>query len=1298
MKKFNNIVVLVLGSLLLASCAKEKEYDKVYKKAETLKISDVLTKNADGTPTKYLYVPMTLGTPREVAEANPYFQGDEKIVMLEFTKDGLEVLEIEKDERFVNNDLNNTPVLTIPVDYKQYKCAEDEFGDCTNKEEEDSDLTWDQKEYFYPDYAALEVKELNMLDLSNVEGSGCVTAKGVKLVDYEFSKDGVLNIELEKTYKLRNTWSCIRRNYFMGKLSFNSFKVRFFYSMVALDKLATKGYEKSEYAIENHSTFGFFKDEIETLNDDFDSNRKEVTYLANRWDPNKKVLTYYLSKSFNSEQNKPILEATMRSQEVMNANLASAGVGFKIQFLQQSESDNISPGDLRYNTVVLIDDPLANGLLGYAPTVTNPETGEIVQGHINMYGGVLSSGTRWVYEGAVDIMEEQVLKIGSKIVEVNFDNKTYSDSKLPAVLRKYKTTLDETEVAKSVEEVNVSSAKTHQNIFEQDHSKIIPLSMFDAGKDAAQRQFETSFDNKAYFEKIMNRDFDGMEEMNKRVAMAEADEYGYKLHSKHAPEFFPIAGTRKVVYPGLLKIANILDNRGILKRWVHLNDTQKKKVREIILVNRYTSTFVHEMGHSLGLRHNFAGSTDAANFYTDVEAQLLDMEAAPAYSSVMDYAVSEYNELGAFGKYDVAALRFNYTGTLGANDGTAVEVPKGSNINKYRELYNGEVKKFVLEQAKEAGLPADWTYEQVIGYLKENVINNEEYSEEVRNYWRGISDMDNKFVASYKFCTDENAGLSATCNRHDEGTNLFEIAKFRTQRYKEMYKYRNFRDDRLRFKSTDLDSYLTGRFREFGKVRDVMELYDLYANILGQDVLERDACKEEDIAGDIVCELNESVKVVGNMFLDILKTPELTCAVGEAATSEVSAKVTSLVKIVDIMDERDMSTLLRDNNKFLATCFDPIVKNYFKEKGQSVIGEVGKFLNSHRDSNQNYKYADDIYVRGIWTDKAMAMRFLFERRHSIGTTDESQLALIDHPYIKKEFKQVMRHMVLGKKLENPLPFLTESGEKFFIPYILEANTTTDQIEDNLGWVKNYFGMEEVGEGNLLKTLLAQVKNAYIGVQGEGKVKQFITNNYVTVRQWVGYIPEDLKIPGYLFHYAEGNGMRSSMSYQASEVNSLSNEMLTLIKEMDKFKDVPKESFEKIISHKIKPVAPDSYTDFEKSIFGLQVNQQQAIIGLLERDGITLAAFENFAGNKEDAKTMFTAYTTMRETSSSVFLEKILADKKEIVANGPIGSTDVEKELLTYELDFLTDLSAGNYTKEVIEYYEGQLSLLPQHIE
>jgi hypothetical protein len=1288
-------------ALVLASCSKEKSYEEEYKpKVESL--SDFPCSKDIENAKAMLYVPMTLGTPREVADANPFYQGDAKMVKCVFNKDGIEILEFEKDSRFADNDLNHMPVLQIPGDYKEFGCTEDAYGDCSNKEEEKTDLEWNEKSNFEADYSSMEVKEVNMLDLTNIDGDSCVNVEGVKVVGTEKSANGTFNIEIEKTYKVKNTWRCIRSNYFNDKLSYSSFKVRFFYSMVSLDQISSKDYEPKEYSIPDHGMFGLFKSEVKNLDNIFDSRRKEIKYLANRWNPNKKELVYYLSKSYNKESNKAILKATMESMEVMNSNLDDAGVNFKLKFVQQTEDDNISPGDLRYNSIVLIDDPLANGLLGYAPTVKNPLTGEIVQGHVNMYGGVLISGTRSVYEQAVDIMEKQAQKTAS-VAKVTYDSSIYKDSGLPSVLiPKGNNTLVSSTTITPIASTEIRKLDM-EDLLARDLSlgkvKVAGIQKANAAKAKLEKQ---TFDDSAYFDKLMSRKFEGMGFFEKKIAEKKIDDLKFSAHSKNTPEFFPIAGTTKAVYPALLQIPGIKNASGILKRWIKLTDIQKEKIKEIILVNRYVATFVHEMGHSLGLRHNFAGSTDATNFYSDKEAAratLVNYEVnngvpnvkAPAYSSVMDYAVSEYNELSAFGKYDIAALRFSYTNTLKAGTGRVVPLVKGITIADFKKLYNQSVKDAIVKEAKGInGFPQDVDYDRTVTILN-NILAEPSYPQDFKDYIKSILALENESIGDYKFCTDENAGLSSTCNRFDEGTNLYEIAKFRTERYERVYKYGNFRDDKKRFKTGDLDYYAQRKFSQFQTMRDIFEMYDLYAQFIGQDALNV-KCSPKDVSSNFVCEINESVKVIGDFFLDLIKTPDLTCAVADKLSPTV---VTSLVKMAKVNEDVKTSDLA-EGKYILTNCFEPEVKEYFAKKDLVVVGENGKFLNSHRDSHPDFKYADDIAIRGIWSDKAIAMRMLFERRHGNGTNDENHLALIDHPYIAKKFKSLMKHMVMGNKLENPLPFKTEDGKKFIIPYILEADTEFNQIDDDLRGIKSYFNQPAGGKGNLLETLMSQVHRAHYAIQGDAKNTQYEASNYVTIRKVDGLVPEDLRIEGYLFIPVLDDG--DLQSFLSAKVNVLGYHMMSTKVLKEKFEKIDGKSYTKVIEFKKNPSLPDSFDAIDKVFFSLSAGDQDVLVQNGMTPGLSYEAFLSFAKDEVRAKNLFTVYEKIQKIGNVNFLNEIISEKKYLIENGPRDLSEDEIFLFEYEADFLENFVNKVHTEEVINYYYNQLKKLKNHIK
>ena len=980
-----------------------------YRIGDDISFADkVFTSKSDHYDTEavYLYVPMTGSTPRGVTEADPFYQGKEKLVKLRFVKKGLEVVEVERDDRFQFNPLNQYPVMTIPGDHIDYKCSEDDNNECLTGDEEDDTKTWDQKRFFIPELEDIKLTEVNPLDLWNVEGNPCVSETDKIVTSHEVKK-GVIFVEVEKTYRKNpSNINCIIDDYYEDTddftgLSTSAFKTKFTYSLVRLDDVAAPDYKTVLYPIPDHGTFGFFTNAQNDLNAQFDPSRMDTKHFLHRWhvedkDQKSKVV-YYLSDSFNEPGQELIKQATFGAVDTINRSLRKAKANFKIVLKEPAGKNS---GDLRNNVIQLVTDPLANGLLGYAPTVTNPLTGQIIQSHINMYSGVLKTLSRRVWEQMVDLTVEQRDAVAVAPV--------VTPTPTPAPVSE--KSLERIKELADYEPSMVTAAKLRAA------SKMPRLS------DAISRYSQ-----------------DAQEQMSLRLKLKheekhvdyEADSLEAKAHNKmkrldrwaknnaYSKEFFPIAGTVKALYPGIKEIPGVMNADGTLKRWKELSEAQRKSAENIMIPNAYTTTLVHEFGHALGLRHNFTGSFDADNFYTEEEAHELGMHNRPAYSSIMDYGYSELNELPQFGKYDVAALRFGYAREVELSDGSFAKIDSS--------LYD-------LTQ-------------------------------------RGAE------LKSYQFCTDENARLSASCNRFDEGSTLVEVVTHYVENYERSYKYRNFRDERDSFSAYNMSGYLVGRYHEFNRIRDIIEEWEFFEGIFGEVM--QQGCSPEQTAQFPVCKMIndrvEAVKIAGDFMLKVLKTPDHLCALADASDPSKTVELRPLTKIYD--------GIKYDINYVPMSCFDPAVKAALAEDTndanepapKTVRGEAGKFLNGFKDNDPEHIYVSDRFALGVWLDKVMAMKSLFQRETGRPTTDDNYASLIENSYITPKAFNFIQHLVMGTDLVEKIPFKAEDGTEYEENYSIDSSYVIDGPLNGLGWIRNFANLPRDGKGVLATSLLHTAK-------------------------------------------------------------------------------------------------------------------------------------------------------------------------------------------------------------------------------
>ena len=70
----------------------------------------VIDKKTLDLDSEYIFIPTTHNAPREVVDASAFLNGQERIVRMKMTKEGILIVEEDQDKRFKANEQNTSPV------------------------------------------------------------------------------------------------------------------------------------------------------------------------------------------------------------------------------------------------------------------------------------------------------------------------------------------------------------------------------------------------------------------------------------------------------------------------------------------------------------------------------------------------------------------------------------------------------------------------------------------------------------------------------------------------------------------------------------------------------------------------------------------------------------------------------------------------------------------------------------------------------------------------------------------------------------------------------------------------------------------------------------------------------------------------------------------------------------------------------------------------------------------------------------------------------------------------------------
>jgi len=523
-------------------------------------------------------------------------------------------------------------------------------------------------------------------------------------------------------------------------------------------------------------------------------------------------------------------------------------------------------GDLRYSHLWYVQEPTRAGLLGYGPSATDPFTGEIF------------NATAYVYGASI----RNFAALGKDIVAVINGDKTPEELALGEDVRAYLSQLQ----GKVLAGQGASNAgfqkpsRKELDRFARNHDgaappkksgknaipardasgkKLPPPSRRPATKMAGIEKFQRPAGwTQGRLEKVRDTTMETM-------LMSDPAIVGLKSGGHVDPDVLASG-----LPPGLRDRVSPIHWSGPQHRHAVLARMRSYAKRNMMMATFYDeavaglalelagqnledvyvaieklvfkATAEHEVGHTLGLRHNFEASTDALNYhdaYWDLRgdnpqflAPLTQNEVNGKlrqyqYSSIMDYAGRFNTDTSGIGKYDHAAIAFGY--------GQLVEVFQEIPDEPMIQLENYGNDQFdrvfnldnVLRNYRHyTSLPSIFGGRDKmrartwIPYTKhvERLMNADpNTSMEARLTGDGPWLQE----VPYRFCSDEYDFGTGTCLTFDTGADAYEVVLDAIERYDNYYWFKNFRRDQVFFNEWD---YMDGLYwRVFGQIRTVYQ-------------------------------------------------------------------------------------------------------------------------------------------------------------------------------------------------------------------------------------------------------------------------------------------------------------------------------------------------------------------------------------------------------------------------------------------------------------------------------------------
>ncbi|HYX90055.1 MAG TPA: zinc-dependent metalloprotease [Myxococcaceae bacterium] len=383
---------------------------------------------------------------------------------------------------------------------------------------------------------------------------------------------------------------------------------------------------------------------------------------------------------------------------------------------------HVRTGDLRYNMFNWVDQPQLAGPLGYGPSSLDPETGQIVHGVANLYGAgvdVYAGQTVQLLDVMMGDLSLEDLIAGRDVRNYLAQNRNPTDPRRPDGPAQSRSglTSDPTQPLSSFAAVaaplrnRLQAYRTVGSLppLKEDRNAVVNAliaqnpSLEQAMADAPEIRaavlaaapgdaWRDKLQSDEGFYRTVAREtllrFNELEHVQKsRFDAAERESIWLAEFSDDA--FIGLARDTQAFLESRIAQLQAEGRSGAEAKAIAREEVHQRVRNAIVRV-----VGAHEVGHTVGLHHNFAGSYDALNYqdgFWDLrktsigvlaggqrvlpiapqdladaseptQAQLDAGMAALKYSTVMDYSARFVLNAHGLGKYDGAAILFAYSG------------------------------------------------------------------------------------------------------------------------------------------------------------------------------------------------------------------------------------------------------------------------------------------------------------------------------------------------------------------------------------------------------------------------------------------------------------------------------------------------------------------------------------------------------------------------------------------------------------------------------------------------------------